>query len=153
MSVMRTIPFILACFILLSVFPPLAPIVAAKDITDQVIRETELDEQIAQLCSDYCLGTGRQGRLTSVLINRIEGNLYFVMATATLRSRNEGVISFDHTSVITAEGVLDGDTCALRIDNVEIENDFQNLLTNLLRKHADLVGTVRTILDCGRFLE
>ncbi len=126
---------------------------AAKDITNQVIRETELDEQVAQFCFDYCLGNRRQGKLTGVYIDHIQGSLYRVVATARLRSRNDGILAFDRTALIKAVGVLDRDTCNLRIENVEVENDFQNALTNLINEHADLMGTERNIPDCGRFIE
>lgn len=150
------------CASFVSLFPMTVPVAAwAKDITQQVVSETELDEEVAQACFDHCLGNKRHGILTRVLVNRSGTQTFTVRGEASFRNyhfqdslemfgqRIEGGLTlFDYTIVVIAEGVLDETTCKFRLDNVSVEND-QIGLSSLAQRE---VGKVYTIDNCSRFI-
>lgn len=131
----------------------------AKDITQQVKNQTDLDKEIAQACLDYCQGNQRRGLLTRVLVNRSGTETFKVRGEANFRNyhfqdsmeifgqRIGGLTLFDYTVVIIAEGVLNEKTCKFRVDNVNVEND-QIGLSSLARREE---GKVYAIENCKRF--
>lgn len=132
----------------------------AKDITQQVINQTDLDEKITQACLDQCQGNRRHGSLTRVTINRSGAQTFEVRGEASFRNyhfqdnvvvfgqRIEGGLTlFDYTIVIIAEGVLDEKTCKLRVKNVRVEND-QIGLSSLARREE---GKVYDLANCNSF--
>jgi hypothetical protein len=144
----------------MSLFLTTAPVTSwAKDITQQVINQTDFDEDVAQACLDYCKGNQRRGLLTRVLVSRSGKETFKVRGEANFRNyhiqdslevfgqRIDGFILFDYTVVVTAEGVLDEKTCKFRVDNVNVEND-QIGLSSLAQREE---GKVYSIDNCKRF--
>jgi len=130
----------------------------SKDITEQVIKETPLDEHITLFCLTHCLGNERKGSLKSVTVNPTEHkNLHTVKGKAALRNRQVAhdpfnVTVFDRTIIVNSIGTLNEENCELRVDDVTIENDFQNIVTNLLKSNSDVVGKVVKVPNCKTFL-
>jgi hypothetical protein len=130
----------------------------AKDIRDQVMDETGLDEQIVLFCLQYCRGNERKGYLRSVTVDRMDTSHYQVVGKAALQNRHiirdpfEFVL-YDHIVIIAASGTLNPDNCELRIDDVLIENDFYDVFSDMLRNQGDVIGRVERVPDCRRFLE
>jgi hypothetical protein len=149
------------CSILIVLFLMTAPVTSwAKDITQQVISQTNLDETITQACLDQCQGNRRRGSLTRVIINRSGAQTFEVRGEANFRNyhfqdnlvvfgqRIEGGLTlFDYTIVVIAEGVLDEKTCNLRVNNVKVEND-QIGLSSLARQEE---GKVYNLANCKSF--
>lgn len=149
------------CAILIALFLMTAPVASwAKDITQQVISQTDLDEKIAQACLEQCQGNRRRGSLTRVIINRSGAQTFEVRGEASFRNyhfqdnlvvlgqRIEGGLTlFDYTIVVIAEGVLDEKTCKLRVNNVKVEND-QIGLGSLARREE---GKVYDLTNCKSF--
>jgi len=149
------------CPTLIMLFLMIVPGTAwAKDITQQVINQTDLDEKITLACLNQCQGNRRQGSLTRVTINRsgaqnfeVQGeakfrNYHFQEDLVVLGQRIEGGFTlFDYTIVIIAEGLLDEKTCKLRVSNVKVEND-QIGLSSLARREE---GKVYDLTNCKSF--
>ena len=75
--------WMLWCASLISLFLTTAPVTSwAKDITLQVINQTDLDEEIAQACLDYCQGNRRHGLLTRVSVNRSGTEIFKIRGEA-----------------------------------------------------------------------
>lgn len=145
------------CACLIALFLMTAPVTSwAKDITQQVINQTEFDEEVAQACLDYCQGNRRHGVLTRVLIDRSGTQTFKLRGEANFRNYHfqeslevfgqliGGVTLFDYTVVIIAEGVLDEKTCKFRVDKVMVEND-QVGLSSLAQREE---GKVYFIDNC-----
>jgi len=129
----------------------------SKDITNQVIKETPLDEQITLFCLMHCIGNERKGTLKSVTVNPAENNRYTVRGKAALRNRQVAqrpykFTVYDRTIIVNSVGTLNPDTCKLRVDDVTVENDFQNIVTNLLKSQSNVIGKVVTVPNCKNFL-
>jgi hypothetical protein len=133
----------------------LAAPIQATDITTRVIRESDLDEQVAQACQDYCQGNQRAGRLTRVLVKRSRGHLFAVRADARLVNREyqefgvgEGIELYRYEINVEAYGTLDERTCELRVDRIDLIND-QLGLGKLIE---DQEGQIYPIENCRRFV-
>jgi len=129
----------------------------SKDVTKKVIDETPLDEQITLFCLMHCIGNERKGTLKSVTVNKVNNNQYTVHGQAALRNRQvaRGPLEFtvyDRTVFVNSVGTLNPKTCELRVDDVTIQNDFQDIVTNLLKSQSDVVGKVVQIPNCKNFL-
>lgn len=133
----------------------------AKDITAQVVRETDLDERIARVCRDHCQGNRRVGRLLRVTVHRIGPYSFAVRADASLRNRHHqdprrvfgrrlggGFQVYSYTINVEAYGTLDSRTCDLTIDRIKV-NDDRLGLSNLARGQE---GKVHKISNCQCFL-
>jgi len=130
----------------------------AKDIRDQVIKETSLDEEVVLFCLQHCQGNERKGYLKSISVNRMNTGYYHVAGKTALQNRQviRGPFEFvlyDHTVIVNAFGTLNPDNCELRIDKVLVENDFYDIFNSLLQNQADVIGRVERIPNCRRFLE
>ena len=130
----------------------------SKDITDKVIKETLLDEHVASFCSIYCLGNQRNGKLKSVTITPAENSIYTIKGKAALRNwqiagEPLNMTVFDRTVIVNSTGTLNSESCELKVDDVTVENDFQNIVTNLLKSNSDVIGKVIEIPDCKKFLD
>lgn len=137
----------------------ISPIPAsAKDIKDEVIKRTILDEQIEVFCLRNCAGNERKGYLKSFTVDRMNNGHYHVVGRAALQNRHvvsrplEFVV-YDHTVIVKTLGTLNPDNCKLRIDDVLIENDYQGIFTSMLQNHGDVVGKVETIPNCRSFID
>jgi hypothetical protein len=145
----------LVLFVTAMCFPGLP---AAKDIKDQVMKETVLDEQIRAFCALRCVGNERQGSLKSLTVNPAGKDLYSVFGIAALRNRQvvkdpfEYVI-FDHTVYVSSRGMLNSDTCMLKVEDAKVDNDYQGIFTEMLRSESDVVGKSFKVPDCRRFIE
>ena len=134
------------------------PITAnSKDITEKVIKETPLDEQVLLFCDIYCLGNERKGTLKSVTVAQIDKESYEVKGKAALRNRQVAgeplnFTVYDRTIIVNSTGTLNSETCKLKVDDVTIENDFQDIVTNLLKSNSDIIGKVIDVPDCKKFL-
>jgi hypothetical protein len=149
------------CAFLISLFLTTTTVTSwAKDITQQVVSQTDLDEEIAQACLDYCQGNRRHGLLTRVSVNRSGTQIFKLRGEAKFRNYHfqeslelfgqridGGLTLFDYTIVVIVEGELDENTCKFRVDNVNIEND-QIGLSSLARSEE---GKVYTIDNCKSF--
>lgn len=123
----------------------------AKDVTAQVINETDLDEQIAAACDHHCRGNKRKGTLSRVTIVRSGADRFTVRADASLLNRHDPmhhVTAWNYTIHVQAYGTLDEQTCALRIDRINVSNDRLGLRALASREE----GKVHQIKNCQRFL-
>ncbi len=145
----------LVFFVTAMCFPGLP---AAKDIKDQVMKETVLDEQIRAFCALRCVGNERQGTLKSLTVDSAGKDLYSVFGIAALRNKQvvkgpfEYVI-FDHTVYVSSRGMLNSDTCMLKVEDAKVDNDYRGIFTDMLRSESDVVGKSFKIPDCKRFIE
>ncbi|MEX0998653.1 MAG: hypothetical protein WD000_01640 [Thermodesulfobacteriota bacterium] len=136
----------------------IADISHSKDVTAKVIKETPLDEQISLFCTMYCLGNERKGTLKSVTINPSDNDQFKVHGKAALRNRQVAGPPFnrtlyDRTVIVNSVGTLTPETCKLRVDDVTVENDFRNIVTNLLKSNGDVIGQVVDVPNCKSFLK
>lgn len=131
---------------------------SAKDIKDEVIKRTSLDEQIVVFCLRNCKGNERKGYLKSFTVDRMKNGHYHVVGKAALQNRQvvrrplEFVV-YDHTVIVNTLGTLNPDNCALRIDDAFVENDYRNIFTTMLQNHGNVVGKVERIPNCRSFLD
>ncbi len=129
----------------------------SKDITTQVIKETPLDEQVSLFCTIYCLGNERKGTLKSITLDPADNNRYTVHGKAALRNRQVAghplnATIYDRTVIVNSVGTLNPETCMLTVDDVTVENDFQNIVTNILKSNSDIIGKVIEVPNCKKFL-
>lgn len=129
----------------------------SKDITKQVVKETPLDEQITLFCLMHCMGNEKKGELKSVTVNLAKNNQYTVRGKAALRNRHVShspleFTVYDRTVIVNSTGTLNPETCELRVDDVSVENDFREIVTNLLKSQSDVIGKVVKVPDCKSFL-
>jgi hypothetical protein len=130
----------------------------AKDIRDQVIKETSLDEEVELFCLQHCRGNERKGYLKSLTAGRMDTGYYRVTGTGALQNRQVlrdpfEFVLYDHTVMVSAFGTLNPDNCELRIDKVFVENDFYDIFNTLIQNQADVIGRVEKIPNCRRFLQ
>ncbi|MGB3363656.1 MAG: hypothetical protein WBB48_02655 [Thermodesulfobacteriota bacterium] len=130
----------------------------SKDITAKVIKETPLDEEISLFCTMYCLGNERKGTLESITVKPSEDDKFKVQGKAALRNRQVAGSPFnrtlyDRTVIVNSVGTLNPETCKLTVDDVTVENDFQNIVTNLLKSNSDVIGKVVDVPNCKSFLK
>lgn len=126
----------------------------SKDITDKVIKDTELDERVSLFCSMYCVGNMKKGTVESITVKKMENDKYKVNGRAALRNRQvtSEITLYDKTIFVNSIGELDPQTCELKVEDVKVENDFQNIVTNLLKSNTDVIGKVVVVPDCKSFL-
>lgn len=123
----------------------------AKDITSLVKRNSNLDENIAQFCKDYCQGNERKGKLESFDVSKTpQDDQYAIAAKAKLRNKHDTgfAILYSFTMVVSALGTLDSRSCNLTIESVEVEDDRLGL-TSLAR---ELEGETYQVENCKDFL-
>lgn len=129
----------------------------SKDITKQVVKETPLDEQITLFCLMHCMGNEKKGELKSVTVSPAEDNQYTVLGKAALRNRHVShspveFTVYDRTVIVNSTGTLNPETCELRVDDVRVENDFRDIVTNLLKSQSDVIGKIVKVPNCKNFL-
>lgn len=129
-----------------------------KDISKKVMDETSLDEQIVMFCLEYCQGNQRKGYLKSVILDKLDTKHYRVIGRAALQNRQVmrnplEFVLYDHTVIINASGILTPENCELRVEDVYIQNDINNIFNTLLKENAGVIGRTETIPDCKRFIE
>ena len=126
----------------------------SKNVTAKVIKETELDERISLFCSMYCVGNMKKGTLESITVKETTDDKYRVFGKAALRNRQvtSDITLYDRTIFVNSTGDLDPKTCELTVQDVKVENDFQNIVTNLLKSNTDVIGKVIVVPDCKSFL-
>jgi hypothetical protein len=139
-----------------SLFIPGLP--AAKDIRDQVIKETILDEQIKAFCALRCVGNERLGTLKTLTVDPAGKDLYSVFGIAALRNRQVvnnpfEYVLFDHTVYVSSRGTLNSETCMLKVDDAKVDNDYRGIFTEMLRSESDVIGKTFKVPDCRRFIE
>jgi hypothetical protein len=110
-------------------------LVQAKDVTEIVIRQTNLDEEIARVCSEYCQGNQRKGSLRKVEVFDIGNNSAIVKIYASLLNQHntgpvfgiaEGV-GYTHTIEVIATGTIDLQTCRIKVKSIDFQNDIYGL--------------------------
>lgn len=145
-----TFPFFLFTLLILIV-PPLA---FSKDITAKVIKDTELDERVSLFCSMYCVGNMKKGTVESITVKKSKDDKYKVFGKAALRNRQvtSDITLYDRTIFVNSTGELDPESCRLTVEDVKVENDFQNIVTNLLKSNTDVIGKVIVVPDCKSYL-
>ena len=139
----------------------LATPLLAKNVTAQVVRETDLDEKIALACYKHCQGNRRAGQLRRVIVHRTGSRSFAVRADVSLINRHHqdpprvfgrrvdgGFQVYSFTINVEAYGTLDSITCNLTIDRIEVIND-QLGLSKLARREE---GKVHRISNCRSFL-
>ena len=151
-SSLRLLAILLLFFITLIPFLNSA---SAKDIKDDVIKRTLLDEQIASFCLNNCLGNERKGYLKSFTVDQMDKGLYKVNGIAAMQNRHvvSKYVVYDHTVVVNTLGTLNPDSCELRIDDVSIENDYGGIFTAMLQNYGNVIGKTEKIPDCKSFLD
>jgi hypothetical protein len=131
---------------------------SAKDVKDQVIKETVLDEQIRAFCALRCVGNERQGTLKSLTVDPAGKDLYSVFGIAALRNRQVlknpfEYVLFDHTVYVSSRGTLNSETCMLKVEDAKVDNDYRGIFTEMLRSESDVIGKTFKVPDCRRFIE
>ncbi len=141
---------------ILSIIFLLNPLQAySKDITAKVIKDTELDERITLFCEMYCVGNKKEGTLKSITVKKTDDYDYTVFGKAALRNRQVtgDYTLYDKTIFVNSSGSLNPESCELRVEDVKVENDFRNIVTNLIKSNSDVIGKVITVPDCKSFLQ
>ncbi len=147
-----------AALVLCAVFISHPGALRAKDIKNQVIRETILDEEIRAFCALNCIGNEREGTLKTLTVDPAGKDRYSVFGIAALRNREvmnnpfEYVV-FDHTVYISSRGTLNSATCVLKVTDAKVDNDYHGIFTEMLRSESDVVGKTFKVPDCKRFIE
>lgn len=146
---------ILSCLLLFILFLVKAEPLYSKDIKNEVIKESNIDEQIQVFCSEYCQGNSRKGYLKSLTVNQIDSNKYNVVSRVALQSRHvyKDVVIYDHTVLINTFGTLNSENCELQVKDIFVQNDFKNIFTNLIEDQTDIIGRKEIIEDCQKFLD
>jgi len=129
-----------------------------RDISRKVMDETSLDEQIVLFCIEYCQGNQRKGYLKSVILDQLDTDHYRVIGRAALQNRQVinnplDFVLYDHTVIINASGILTPENCELKVEDVYIQNDINNIFNTLLKDNADVIGRTEVIPNCKRFIE
>lgn len=129
----------------------------SKDVTAQVVKETQLDEQVELFCSIYCIGNERKGTLKSVTVEPSENDQFKVQGKAALRNRQVAGSPlnrtlYDRVVIVNSVGTLNPETCKLKVDDVTVENDLQNIVTNLIKSNSDVIGKVIDVPNCKSYL-
>ena len=110
-------------------------IVYAKDVTEIVVRQTNLDEEIARVCNEYCQGNQRKGSLKKVEVFDIGNNNAVVKIYASLLNQHntgpifgiDGGVGYTHTIEVIATGTIDLQTCRIKVRSIDFENDIYGL--------------------------
>ncbi len=141
--------FVLTLLIL--IVPSLA---FSKNITAKVIKDTELDERISLFCSMYCVGNMKKGTLESITVKETKNDKCNVKGRAALRNRQvtSNITLYDRTIFVNSTGELDPESCELTVEDVKVENDFRNIVTNPLKSNTDVIGKVIVVPDCKSYL-
>ena len=119
----------------------IAPIAEAKDITQLVKTNTDLDDQITAVCDGKC---GNQGRsqLDSIVITNKGRERYDVVSKASAIFHQSTVIpamfgsfagrqfDIEYQIKVTAYGALDSATCLLTINKIDISGDNLGIADN-----------------------
>ncbi len=128
--------------------------VYAKDIKKKVIKETQLDEQIELFCNEYCQGNKKKGYLKSITLDKINPDNYRVVGRAALQSKHvyANYVVYNHTVIINTFGTLNPNSCELRVDEIFVQNDFNNIFTKLIQNQSDIIGRKESVPDCKKFL-
>ena len=153
-----TIRLALTLLTLLITVSSFSGVSSAKDIKDQVIKETILDEQIKAFCALRCVGNEKQGTLKTLTIDPAGKDLYTVFGIAALRNRQVvkdpvEYVLFDHTVYVSSRGTLNSDTCMLKVEDAKVDNDYNGIFTQMLRSETDVIGKSFKVPDCRRFTE
>ena len=136
--------------------PAVASEACARDVTSLVVRHTDLDEKIAEVCRQHCKGNLRHGALRSVDVQAAGSSYYEVTVRADLVNKhNSGPIlgvgggaGWSYTVQVVASGTLDPRSCNLTIDRIRIINDKLGI-ARLARGEE---GKIHNVSNCGRFL-
>ena len=110
-------------------------LVYAKDVTEIVVRKTNLDEEIAKACSQYCQGNQRKGSLKKVEVFDIGNNNAVVKIYASLLNQHntgpifgmENGLGYTHTIEVIATGTIDLQTCRIKVNSIDFQNDIFGL--------------------------
>lgn len=130
--------------------------IVAREITELVIRHTDFDRQLNQVCMDYCQGNRRSGRLRKVLLDPVGPAVFRVVVLADLVNEHDagpmlglgGGLGWSYTVQVKAVGTLSSSNCNLRVDRVDVIDDRLGL-AGLVKAEE---GKIHTIPDCKRFL-
>lgn len=144
------LPILLFVFLLMNI-----DLSFSKDIKDKVIKQSNIDQQIQTFCSEYCQGNKRKGYLKSLSLDQIDSNKYNVTGRVALQSKHviKEVVIYDHTVLINTFGTLNSKNCELQVNNIFVQNDFNNIFNNLIEEQTDIVGRKEIIQDCNKFIE
>ena len=110
-------------------------LVYAKDITETVVRKTNLDEEIAKACNQYCQSNQRKGSLNKVEVFDIGNNNAVVKIYASLLNQHntgpifgiENGLGYKHTIEVIATGTIDLQTCHIKVNSIDFQNDIFGL--------------------------
>ena len=131
-------------------------LVHAKDVTENVVRQTNLDEEIARVCSQYCQGNQRKGSLNKVEVFDTGNNSAIVKVYASLLNQHntgpifgiEGGVGYTHTIEVIATGTIDLQTCHIKVKSIEFQNDIYGL--GELTKGAQ--GKIYNVENCKNLI-
>ncbi len=154
-NIMNSVPKLKYSLLILSIIFLLNPPQAySKDITAKVIKDTELDERISLFCEAYCVGNKKEGTIKSITVKKTDDDDYKVFGKAALRNRQVtgDYTLYDKIIFVNSIGILNPESCELRVEDVSVENDFQNIVTNLIKSNSDVIGKVIVVPDCKSYL-
>lgn len=131
----------------------------AKDITNQVVNNTDYDEQVRALCLGSC-GNKGWSRLESVsLVPAGQGHYSLTAKGSAAFHQVNGSVSFmgrqitpkinvEYPISVSVFGTLDGKTCMLKVDHIRIEGDKLGLTKGVENE----IGKSHEIQNCRDFI-
>ena len=137
----------------------MAAVVEAKDITQLVKTNTDLDDQIAAVCDGKC---GNQGssQLDSIVITNKDREHYDVVSKASAKFHQRTVIpamfgnfagrefDIEYQIKVTAYGALDSATCRLTINKIDVSGDNLGIADNA----KSYEGKIYRLNNCKKYL-
>lgn len=130
-------------------------------MTGRVLARPDLVAALGQACARVCQGNRATAELRRVTAERIDGRFWRIRGEAALRNRHvqavppgltgiapNGVTLFDHTVVVRGRGRLDGRSCLLEVEAVELAEDWLGL-GRLLQGE---VGRTHRVERCAELL-
>ena len=134
-------------------------VVEAKDITQLVKANSNLDDQIAAVCAGKC---GNQGhsQLDSIVITQKSEKRYDVISKASAKFHQHSVIpamfgnfagrdfDIEYQINVTAYGALDSETCRLRINKIDVTGDNLGIADNA----KSYEGKIYHLKNCKKYI-
>lgn len=137
------------------VFITLATNSLAKNVTELVAKNTDLDERIVNACNNHCQGNRRQGRLIKVTTHREDDIYHRVEIWATFKNHHHqktlvggGIALYKYTVDVHAIGRLDQRDCKVKILDVKVYGDNLDIAGGAKKE----IGKVYNAPNCQLFI-
>lgn len=130
----------------------MSPLVTAKDITQYVIENTNISEEVANACRGIC---GNQGwsKFESMEISHSRDNYYKAVAKGSAKFHNvfefAGGMALEYLISITVNGTLNVSNCILTVDKVNVVGDTLGIADAAKSRE----GKRYRVKDCKKYTE